>query len=102
MRVSGGTDLIGDNLLLTASPTTLDGGGLIFADGGSPEFGLNIWGNSPGSYTAFVAGGGPGFYNSFDATFTLTDVPEPGAVTILAIMLVGVVGFAGFLKKRAA
>ena len=55
IRPFGATDLIFDNQLSPGSNTVLDGNGLVFESDDGLSY-LNIWGNSPTSYTLFQLG----------------------------------------------
>jgi hypothetical protein len=97
-----GTDLIFDNQLMPGSETVLIGNGLLFEAGsGSSAFYINIWGNSPSSYTLWGLS-----YNTtlqresygipnVDGEVTITPkatTPIPGAVWLLGSGLMGLVG----------
>jgi hypothetical protein len=96
----GGLGFDIDNQLLPAGDPMLTSWGLLFAfTGSSPNssVALNIWGNAPSSpYTSYLQFSGI----QQDGSFTLTSVPEPGAVSMLVSMLAGLAGLAGVLKRR--
>jgi hypothetical protein len=116
-RTAGGTDLIGlDNLVFPGSDPLLDGDGLIFWMGSTPPTlglsqtgninlapagGFNIYANGPGVYAAFGANASGWLPGAPDTgTFTLSSVPEPGAVSLLFAMLASVGGLTGVLRKK--
>lgn len=68
-----------DNQLLPVADPKLTTSGLLFSDG---IVEVNIWGNSPGSYSHWEAMGG-GYAVSSDGQFTLT--PAPGSVALLGL-----------------
>jgi len=110
-----------DNLVNLANDPVLNGNGLGFGSGqygpGSYNTLINIWGNSPGSYTLFVAeaqldssgnvvGDPQWVYASNNGSLILTaiSIPEPSAWTspfVLSALAVGPVGFVAFRRRRA-
>jgi len=100
-----GDNIIFDNIVDVASDPSLNGNGLGFASGpyqDSVHYNtlINLWGNSPGSYTLFVAEanldsngnviGDPQYvYASSDGSLVLTPVPEPSTLALLALGAVG-------------
>jgi hypothetical protein len=87
-RVNGGSDLIVDNLVNPAADPFLDDNGVAF-EAADKSIGFNLWGNSPGSYSLWDAGGpiAPYTYviDNGMATLTLTSVPEPASVGLLGL-----------------
>jgi hypothetical protein len=89
-----------DNIVNAANDPVLNGNGLGF---GSDPYGsssyntvINLWGNSPGSYTLFigealldgngnVVGDAQYVYHTDSGSFTLTPVPEPATLALLAL-----------------
>jgi hypothetical protein len=114
-----GDDAIIDNIVFPGAPPTdqvLDDDGLGFASGpyqDSVHFNtlINLWGNSPSSYTLFVAeaqldgsgnviGDPQWVYVLEDGSLTLTAVPEP-STNALVILGALTVGFALIRRRRA-
>ena len=102
-----GDNIIIDNVVNIGSDPVLTGNGLGFASGqyqDSVHFNtlINIWGNSPGSYTLFVAeaqldangnviGDPQWVYAADNGSLTLTAAPEPatyGAISGVGLILV--------------
>lgn len=82
-------------------------------DGGTPEYNtiINIWGNSPGSYSMFVGeaqldgsgnviGDPQWVYTTGNGSLTLT-TPTPEPSTVALIMLGALTGFAVIRRRRA-
>jgi PEP-CTERM motif len=97
-RFGGGTDLIGD----TAAP--IDGSGLVFTVNTTPnlDVGFNLWSNSNGAFTGFIAGNSPAASQPIiylGETGAMTAVPE---ASTWAMMLAGFggLGFAAFYRSR--
>ncbi|MGD0886853.1 MAG: hypothetical protein ABSA46_18585 [Thermodesulfovibrionales bacterium] len=96
IRPFGATDLIFDNQLTPGSNPVLDGNGLVFESANTLSY-LNIWGNSPGSYTLFQLG-----YNTatqaelygpqVNGIATVTATPIPAAAWLFGSGLIGLVG----------
>jgi hypothetical protein len=103
-----GDDIIFDNLVNIANDPILDGNGLGFGSGqyGPTQYNtlINLWGNSPGSYTLFVAeaqldgngnviGDPQWVYNASNGSLTVTDVgasvPEPATYALFGVLAVG-------------
>jgi PEP-CTERM motif len=103
-----GDDIIFDNLVNIANDPILDGNGLGFGSGqyGPTQYNtlINLWGNSPGSYTLFVAeaqldgngnviGDPQWVYNASNGSLTITDVgaavPEPATYALFGVLAVG-------------
>jgi hypothetical protein len=103
-----GDDIIYDNLVLMNDPI-LDGDGLGFGSGQYQDSShcntvINLWGNSPGSYSLFVGeanldangnviGDAQWIYAQNDGSLTLIAVPEPtpyGALAGASLLLVSV------------
>ena len=102
-----GTDLIFDNRLMPGSGTVLTGNGLLFEAGsGSSAFYINIWGNSPTSYTLWGLSyntslqqenyGIPNVGGEVTIT-TEGTTPIPGAVWLLGS---GLMGLAGIRRRQ--
>ena len=105
-----GDDIIFDNIVNLSSDPILNGNGLGFASGpyqDSVHFNtlINLWGNSPGSYTLFVAEanvdtngnviGDPQYvYNASTGTLTITPVPGPASISTIAV------GAIALLRRR--
>ncbi|MFO1477594.1 MAG: PEP-CTERM sorting domain-containing protein [Verrucomicrobiota bacterium] len=114
VRNHDGDDIIFDNVVNVGSDPALTGNGLGFASGqyapGYYNQLLNIWGNSPGSYSLFAAEanldgqgnviGDPQYvYSIMNGSFTLTPVPEPSTLTLmLGALAVG----RATLRRRSA
>jgi hypothetical protein len=91
-----GDVLTADNLVFPTSNPVLDSDGLDF---GSGQYGttyyntiINLWGNSPGSYSLFVGEAGTHFGGVYDSEFvytqsngnlTLTPVPDASSSLVL-------------------
>jgi len=114
VRTGDGTDQIGlDNLLLPSSTPMLDVYGLIFGSGtfipppGTGHIsglGINLY-YQGGTYRSFASGPdnlGNNQYQGDSGTFSLVDVPEPGAFSLLVTMLASVMGLVALVKKRVA
>ncbi len=109
-----------DTVANAANDPVFDNTGVAFAsgfygyDGGTPEYNaiINLWGNSPGSYSLFVAeaqldgsgnviGDPQWVYAQSNGSLTLTTpTPEPstvGLITLGALM----VGFVAIRRRRA-
>jgi hypothetical protein len=88
-----------DNQVTTGTPN-LTNGGLLFGNPGSQEF--NIWYSGP-DYGLWGYSGiyptGPGFSPQSYGSFTLTAVPIPPAVLLLAS---GLISFFGFARRKVA
>ena len=101
-----GDNIIFDNQVNLANDPILNGNGLGFASGpyqDSVHYNtlINVWGNSPGSYTLFVAeaqldgsgnviGDAQWVYHADSGSLTLTPVPEPSTgALILSALAVG-------------
>ena len=100
-----------DNIVNVANDPVLNSNGLGF---GSGQYGpssyntlINLWGNSPGSYTLFigealldgngnVVGDAQYVYHSDSSSLTLTPVPEPATLSLLAL------GGLAMLRRRKA
>ncbi|HEY1791084.1 MAG TPA: hypothetical protein VGJ73_23245 [Verrucomicrobiae bacterium] len=110
-----GDDIIIDDMVYGGSDPILDGDGLGFASGQYQdsvhyETLINLWGNSPGSYTLFVAEaqldsngnviGDPQYvYNLSGGSIIFSPVPEP--VTFAASAGLGAFGMC-LLRRRLA
>jgi hypothetical protein len=99
-RFGGGTDLIGD----TTAP--IDGSGLVFTVNTNPDLdvGFNLWSNSDGSYTGFIAGNSPAvgqpiIYLGETGAVALTAVPE-ASTWVMMLAGFGGLGFAAFYRSR--
>jgi hypothetical protein len=109
-----GDDIIFDDLVYGGTDPILDGDGLGFASGqyqDSQHYNvlINLWGNSPGSYTLFVAEaqvdsngnviGDPQYvYNSSNGSLIFSTAPEPA--TFAALAGLGALGTC-FLPRRS-
>jgi hypothetical protein len=90
IRLYDGTDLIYDNLVNAASNPFLDADGLAFVgtavnNVGQPLVGVNLWGNSDGSYTLFLDPP----YGAVNGSAAISSAPEPdtfGVVTGLGLL----------------
>ncbi len=106
-----------DNLVNVANDPTLNGNGLGFGSGpyqDSTHYNtlINLWGNSPGSYTLFVGEASlDGSGNVIDAeyvyamqngSFTITPVPEPSTFVLLGIGAVSLLCYAWRKRTRTA
>ena len=110
------TDAIGgdnesfDNLVYPTTNPVFNGNGLGFVssttgNNSNPNYWVNLWGNSPDSYTLFEAGNDPSVangqnhvYAGLNGTLTLTEIPEPSSLA--ALMGLTTLGFAGFRRFR--
>ncbi len=115
-----GDNIIFDNIVYPGDPATvqvLDGNGLGFAsrpylDSVHYNALINLWGNSPGSYTLFVAeaqldgngnviGDAQWVYTTDTGSLTFTAVPEPSS-DALVILGALTLGSAAIRRRRAA
>jgi hypothetical protein len=84
-------------------------------DGGTPEYNtiINIWGNSPGSYSMFVGqaqldgngnviGDAQWVYTQDNGSLTLTPAPEPSVLTNTVFLGGLTAGFMAIRRRRAA
>jgi hypothetical protein len=90
--LSGGADYIIDNVWFSSAPyLDSDGVGFLLADG----YTVNLWGNSPGSYTILI--GAYNLYSNNDGPVSVTATPLPPTWTLL---VAGFIGF-GFFAFRS-
>jgi hypothetical protein len=105
-----GDDIIFDDIANPLNDPISNSNGLGFASGpyqDSVHFNtlINLWGNSPGSYSLFVAeanvdtngnviGDAQYVYTQSNGTLTLTSVPEPASISIIAV------GAIGLMRRR--
>ena len=108
-------DIIFDNIVYPGDPSIvqiLNGNGLGFASGpyqDSVHYNtlINLWGNSPGSYTLFVGeaqldgdgnviGDAQWVYTTDSGSLTLTPVPEPATLGLVSAGLLGLLA----LRRR--
>ncbi len=108
-----------DTVANSANDPVFDSTGIAFGsdfygfDGGTPEYNtiVNIWGNSPGSYSMFVGeaqldgngnviGDPQWVYTQSNGSLTLT-TPTPEPSTVALIMLGALAGFAVIRRRRA-
>ena len=105
-----------DNVVNLANNPILDGDGLGFGSGpyqDSTHYNtlINLWGNSPGSYSLFIGEaqldsngnvvGSPQYvYNIDSGSLALTLVPEPSTYALILCALP--VGFVAIRRRRAA
>jgi hypothetical protein len=97
IRPFGSTDLIYDNMLTPGSNPFLTSNGLVAESSNGLSY-LNIWGNSPNSYTVFQLG-----YNTTtqseiygpqnNGSANVTPTPIPAAAWLLGSGLMGLFGF---------
>jgi hypothetical protein len=94
-----------DNVVNVAQDPILNGNGLGF---GSGQYGpthyntlINLWGNSPGSYTLFVGEAGVHYGGTYDAEYvyasdtgSLTITPVPDGGLTIAMLGMGLSGLA--------
>jgi hypothetical protein len=114
---TGGLNLNGDNGVNPAGPTYIDSVGLLFDNTGNvgnvnPYHGdvLNLWGNSPGSYTLygagpdFPSGAGDQLQANGDVTMSVAPVPEPTTIIAGVSMLLplGASALRSLRKKQMA
>ena len=111
-----GDNIIFDNIVTMNDPI-LDGDGLGFAAGqyGPTSYNalINIWGNSPGSYTLFVGeaqldangnviGDAQWVYALSDGSLTLTAVPEPASYGALAGAALSLLSLGSQFRRKKA
>jgi PEP-CTERM motif len=108
-----------DTVANAGNDPVFDSAGIAFGsdffgyDGGTPEYNtiINIWGNSPGSYSMFVGeaqldgngnviGDAQWVYTTANGSLTLT-TPTPEPSTVALIMLGALTGFAIIRRRRA-
>jgi hypothetical protein len=110
-----GDDIIFDNIVNLLNDPILNGNGLGFASGqyqDSVHYNtlINLWGNSPGSYSLFVAeaqvdgngnviGDPQWVYTQSNGSLALTPTPEPSTV---ALILGGLIVGAVVIRRRRA
>jgi hypothetical protein len=110
-----GDDIIFDNIVNTGNDPVLNNNGLGFASGqyqDSVHYNtlINLWGNSPGSYSLFVAeaqldgngnviGDAQWVYAQSNGSLALTPSPEPSTV---ALILGGLIVGSGIIRRRRA
>ncbi len=106
VRNVAGDDIIFDNLVYPNSNPVFDsvgGLGFVSSTDNNPDYMVNIWGNSPGSYTlAEVGNDGQGrVYVYGDAgTLTLTQIPEPSAyAAMLGLATLGLASLRRFRRR---
>jgi len=94
-RVNGGTDMNVDNLVNPGADPFVDSWGVAF-EAADKSIGFNLWGNGPGSYTLFDAGGAvtPYTYLADNGVAILTPVPEPTSIALLGL------GIAAYAVRR--
>jgi len=109
---AGGADLFGqDNLLYPNDPGQLltSDAILFMVPTPTPVVGYNggtavaLWGNGGSNYSSWTFSGLGGYgAGTNNGSFTLTAVPEPGAVSLLIAMALGVGVSLGVFRKIAA
>jgi hypothetical protein len=104
VRAVDGTDIIFDNVFSPAADPALDGKGLGFANGymspGHYDGVVNIWGNSPGNYSLFEAGGSVRAYNEYDGgTLRVTERAIPDGGITAAMLGMSMLGL-GLVRRQ--
>jgi hypothetical protein len=100
-------NLTSDNLLFPTSNPVLDDDGIVFRAAGAPANSqyINIFGNSPDSYTYFNNYSGPFPAVNGPVSFSVTElgtVPEPASIVSVTIGIVCVAGFALARNRKIA